>query len=232
MMKRWIAAFVLTLILFVMSGCGNGQTGNQMPAAPTPSSITHDINGSAPGISGEATKKAKEAQQVAEKPALGGESNTGTVYPDSEEVSGAIASIVNEEADSAVSITDKESAEAEAGDTFRLCLTRDWGTEVLDSRNVIIKPDYNLLNYMKKEWQLDTGYGSGFITGINGLQSAKDEGNRYDWFFYVNSELSLVGAGQVKPRSGDVIYWDYHMWSNSSGIIGDDGSFPPKEKDF
>ncbi|NLO03399.1 MAG: DUF4430 domain-containing protein [Bacteroidales bacterium] len=230
-MKRWIAAFVLTLILFVMSGCGNGQTGNQMPAAPTPSSITHDINGPASGISGEAGEKTKTALLEAEIPASEEESDVGTVNLAHDEVSGAVASTVNEEEGPAAGTTDKESIEAEEGDTFRLCLTRDWGTEVLDSRNVIIKPDYNLLNYMKEEWQLDTGFGSEFVAGINGLQSAKDEGNRYDWFFYVNGELSPVGAGQVKPESGDVIYWDYHMWSNSSGLIEDEASFPPKVKE-
>lgn len=113
--------------------------------------------------------------------------------------------------------------------TFALHLTRDFGGEVLDSRSVEIKSDYSLLEYMQEEWQVTTGFGGGFIKDINGLKSAANSGDRYDWFFYVNGEVSPVGAGQVKPDAGDVIYWDYHLWSSGSGPVEANKSFPPVE---
>lgn len=232
MMKRWIAAFVLVPVLLIMVGCGTGQNDNQMPAAPAPSAINDDVKGPVPDVSGEATEKNHAAKDIAETPASGKASDADTVDSAADEAAGAEASTVNGEADPAAGTKDRETAEAEASDTFRLYLTRDWGAEVLESHNVTIKPDYNLLNYMKEEWQLDTGFGNGFVTGINGLKSAKDDGNRYDWFFYINGELSPVGAGQVKPGDGDVICWDYHMWLTSSGVIENDYIFPAKERSF
>lgn len=111
--------------------------------------------------------------------------------------------------------------------TFALHLTRDFGGEVLDSRQIEIKSGYSLLKYTEEEWQLTTSYGGGFVKGINGLESATNSGDRYDWFYYVNGEVSPVGAGQIKPDAGDVIYWDYHLWSSRSGPVEVTGSFPP-----
>ncbi len=113
-------------------------------------------------------------------------------------------------------------------ETFTLLLTRDWGGEVLDTQNVKIEPEHDLLEYMQEEWQVTTGSGGGFIKGINGLESVSISGDSYDWFFYVNGEAAQTGAEQVEPKAGDTIYWDYHQWSSSSGYIEDPDGFPSK----
>lgn len=109
---------------------------------------------------------------------------------------------------------------------FQLIVTQNFGTDKLDSRQVAIKADLNLLEYMQHELQVDTHYGGGFIGEINGLKSTNKSGNRYDWFFYVNGIGSPVGAAQIKPRAGDIIWWDYHSWGSGAGQPAVVGCYP------
>ena len=72
---------------------------------------------------------------------------------------------------------------------FTIRLSRDFGQVALDERQVELRPDNGLLQYMEAEHQITTGYGGGFIVGINGLVSAQSEGRNSDWFFFVNGDV-------------------------------------------
>lgn len=66
----------------------------------------------------------------------------------------------------------------------------------------------------------------GFITYINGFKSMYPVPNSKmtaelkskgamgaDWFVYLNNKKTLIGAGQIYPKKGDVIMFDYHYWN-------------------
>ena len=113
---------------------------------------------------------------------------------------------------------------AESGFTIRL--SRDFGQAVLDDRQVELIPENSLLQYMEAEHQITTGYGGGFIVGINELVSAQSKGKNFDWFFFVNGTVVAVGADQLKPAAGDMVWWDYHNWSNAAGQSAVIGCYP------
>ncbi|MGB4019531.1 MAG: DUF4430 domain-containing protein [Syntrophomonadaceae bacterium] len=109
---------------------------------------------------------------------------------------------------------------------FTIRLSRDFGQIALDERQVELRPDNSLLQYMEAEHQITTGYGGGFIVGINGLVSAQSEGRNSDWFFFVNGTVAAVGADQLKPAAGDIVWWDYHNWSDAAGQSAVIGCYP------
>lgn len=110
--------------------------------------------------------------------------------------------------------------------SFLLYLSRDFGRETLDSRQVKLNTADSLLDYMQEEWQISTGFGGGFVQGIDGLESANRTGKRSDWFFYVNGVGSPVGADQIKPSPGSVVWWDYHLWYSGPGQSAVIGCYP------
>lgn len=113
-----------------------------------------------------------------------------------------------------------------AADQFTISLTRDFGEVVLDSREVKLQSASSLMEYMQIEHQVTTGFGGGFITGINGLDSAAGAEGNFDWFFFVNGSVASVGADQLKPAPGDVVWWDYHRWSDAAGPTDVIGCYP------
>lgn len=122
-----------------------------------------------------------------------------------------------------------QSAEATAANhqaLFRLIITRNFGREIVQELDVAIRPETSLIELMQQDLQVSTGFGGGFIKAINNYESGSFSGQRWDWFFYVNGIGSPVGAGQVKPRPGDMIWWDYHAWSNGPGQSAVIGCFP------
>ncbi len=207
-MKRFKIAAMLILLLTI-TGCAAERSNSNDAGETSPKQTVGQKDSSlpAPSMPVEELEQADEQSPAAEALTQGEEDNSVTSLPDEENM---VPAAVNE-------------------DTFQLNLTRDFGGEVLDSRSVEIKSDYSLLEYMQEEWQVTTGFGGGFIKDINGLKSAANSGDRYDWFYYVNGEVSPVGAGQVKPHAGDVIYWDYHLWTSGSGSVEANESFPPGE---
>jgi hypothetical protein len=118
-----------------------------------------------------------------------------------------------------------EPATASSENSFHLHLSQDFGREKLDSRQVKVS-DNNLLDYMREEWQVKTGYGGGFVQAIIGLESAYSSGIRYDWFFYVNGVGSPMGANKINPSPGHIIWWDYHFWSTGPGQSAVIGCYP------
>jgi len=111
-------------------------------------------------------------------------------------------------------------------DHFTISLTRDYGQIALDSREVELQSDFSLMEYMQREHQVTTGFGGGFITGINGLESSAGTDGNFDWFFFVNGSVASVGADQLKPAPSDVVWWDYHRWSDAAGPTDVIGCYP------
>lgn len=139
--------------------------------------------------------------------------------------------VVAEEDEVAASGEEVKPIATSSENSFILHSSRDFGRETLNSRPVKLQSSGSLLDYMQEEWQVKTGFGGGFVQGIDGLESANSSGNRYDWFFYVNGIVAPVGADQIKPSSGHIIWWDYHRWSSGPGQSAIIGCYPQPLKD-
>lgn len=126
------------------------------------------------------------------------------------------------------SLLDSQSlSPAEAGNHhITISLTRDFGDTALDHREVELQPGWSLMDYMQSEYQVTTGFGGGFITGIEGLESASGAEGNFDWFFFVNGAVAMIGADQLKPAPSDVVWWDYHRWADAASPTAVIGCYP------
>lgn len=71
------------------------------------------------------------------------------------------------------------------------------------------------------EQNVETAYGGGYVTVINGVR----EGGGQAWFYYINGFLADRGAGGYTLRGGDVEQWDYHSYGGPF-IEATVGAFP------
>lgn len=222
MMRRKIpTAAVVIILLLIIGGCGTHGTmaDKRENLASLPATESEALLGNE-NLSGENTVEVAVPKLEADK--------TSRTVAEKVDAGQDIVLLPGEN-DSAPGLSAHEqTTPAVREEAFTLYLTRDFGAEVLETRNVEIKPEYDLMEYMQEEWQVTTGFGGGFIKGINGLESVSASGECYDWFFYVNGKASQAGAQQYKPKTGDIIYWDYHQWASSSGYIEEPNDFPPK----
>jgi len=103
----------------------------------------------------------------------------------------------------------------------RVIVSQDFGNESLDEV-VTVDNGSTALDALEQVASVETAYGGGFITAINGTSSAAGE----DWFFYVNGILSNVGARDYALHQGDVERWDFHSWGFCSFVSALIGDFP------
>ncbi len=68
----------------------------------------------------------------------------------------------------------------------------------------------SVLDALRATSTVETAYGGGFVSAINGLTS--DRSRQRDWFFYVNGVSAGRGADQQRLGAGDSVWWDYHPW--------------------
>jgi hypothetical protein len=70
-----------------------------------------------------------------------------------------------------------------------------------------------------------TRYGGGFVQSIDGI-SGNSSGGRHDWFYFVNGVEAPTGAGSRTLAPGDVVQWDYRLWSATPRVPAIVGAFP------
>ncbi len=110
-----------------------------------------------------------------------------------------------------------------------IIVSRNFGKEIISENNFEVPDGAVLLDIMEDNFQVETAYGGSFINSIDGLQSgftAKKNGEKLDWFFYVNGILSQIGSGDYEMKPDDCIIWDYHDWDTSLHISSIVGAFP------
>lgn len=107
--------------------------------------------------------------------------------------------------------------------TAALWITRDFGTQVLKSVNVIPADGEKVLAFLGRQAELETAYGGGFVTKIDGLGGGRPG---EDWFYWVNGILAGVGAAEFPARPGDVIWWDFHSWNRTAFLPAVVGAYP------
>jgi Domain of unknown function (DUF4430) len=108
-----------------------------------------------------------------------------------------------------------------------LTVTRDYGAEeVLPGAAEKASESDTVMRVLDRKAEIETRFGGGFVSSIEGLDEAAEDGRRYDWFFYVNGVESPVGAADFNLDGGEAIWWDYHDWSAASRAPAVVGSWP------
>lgn len=108
-----------------------------------------------------------------------------------------------------------------------LTVTRDYGAEaVLPEATDEASESDTVMRMLDREAEIETRFGGGFVSSIEGLAEAAEDGRRYDWFFYVNGVESPVGAADVALDGGEAIWWDYRDWSAASRVPAVVGAWP------
>lgn len=108
-----------------------------------------------------------------------------------------------------------------------LTVTRDYGAEpVLPAATDTASESDTVMRVLDREAEIETRFGGGFVSSIEGLAEAAEGGRRYDWFFYVNGVESPVGAADFDLDGGEAIWWDYRDWSAASRTPAVVGSWP------
>lgn len=108
-----------------------------------------------------------------------------------------------------------------------LTVTRDYGSEpVLPAATADASESDTVMRVLDRKAEIETRFGGGFVSSIEGLAEAAEDGRRYDWFFYVNGVESPVGAADFALHGGEAIWWDYRDWSAASRVPAVVGSWP------
>lgn len=127
--------------------------------------------------------------------------------------------------------TESSQQTTSAGPYVHLWITRDFGAETLQQQTVPLQNEDTVMDVLKRNGKnVETAYGGGFVTAINGLASEYKPGDsnskQMDWFYSVNGVSADVGAAEYPVKSGDVIWWDYHDWSYAVSTPAQIGAYP------
>jgi hypothetical protein len=107
-----------------------------------------------------------------------------------------------------------------------LRVTRDFGHQlVLAKDGLRIREDETVMRLLKRNAEVETRFGGGFVQSIDGL-SGRGSGGTNDWFYYVNGIEAGEGAADYEISPGDVVQWDRHDWSETPAVPAIVGAFP------
>jgi Domain of unknown function (DUF4430) len=107
-----------------------------------------------------------------------------------------------------------------------LRVTRDFGHElVLAKSGLRIREDETVMRLLKRNADVDTRFGGGFVQSIDGV-AGRGPGGTSDWFYYVNGIEADEGAADYEVSPGDVVQWDRREWSETADVRAIVGAFP------
>ncbi len=112
--------------------------------------------------------------------------------------------------------------------SVRVIATQNFGQELIFDKSVQIDAGTTAMDALKKVAQVETGYGGGFVSSINGISSeyGSASSKKKDWFFYINGIVSNVGAGDYALKGDEVEHWDFRDWSYHQFVPAIIGSYP------
>jgi len=121
-----------------------------------------------------------------------------------------------------------EPVTSAAASEVTVVVTQDFGKEVLLEQKVEIEPDTTAMDALQMTARVETKYGGGFVSAINGVSSEYKGANKSmkDWFFYINGIASNVGARDYVLQNGDIEHWDFRDWRYHQFIPSIIGDFP------
>lgn len=107
-----------------------------------------------------------------------------------------------------------------------LRVTRDFGHQLVLAENELrIREDETVMRLLKRNADVDTRFGGGFVQSIDGV-AGRGTGGTSDWFYYVNGIEADEGAADYEVSPGDVIQWDRRDWSETADVRAIVGAFP------
>ena len=114
-----------------------------------------------------------------------------------------------------------------SGEGARILVTTDFGKEVVLDAVVPVTPELSAMEALQKVADVDTSYGGGFVSGINGIGTGVSGGSaKLDWFYSINGFTARTGAASYVLRDGDIEHWDYRSWSFRRNVSATLGAFP------
>jgi hypothetical protein len=116
--------------------------------------------------------------------------------------------------------------EEQAGKGVDLRVTRDYGHEsLLAKRGLRIREDDTVMRLLKRNADVGTRFGGGFVQEVDGLTGGGPSGTS-DWFYYVNGIEASEGAADFELSPGDVVQWDHHDWGAAMDVRAIVGAYP------
>jgi hypothetical protein len=107
-----------------------------------------------------------------------------------------------------------------------LRVTRDFGHQLVLAKNdLTIREDETVMRLLKRNADVETRFGGGFVQSIDGLSGRGPDGTS-DWFYYVNGIEADEGAADYEVSPGDVIQWDRRDWGETADVPAIVGAFP------
>jgi hypothetical protein len=123
-------------------------------------------------------------------------------------------------------VNETESIPAPVDKTVELVITRDFGQELISEDRIKIGGDSTAIAVLQDGVEIETKYGGGFVNSINGISSQFEgnNGQKLDWFYYMNGMSCNIGASDYTVNLGDIEHWDFRNWGYyqmTPAIIGD-----------
>lgn len=106
--------------------------------------------------------------------------------------------------------------------TVRVVATQDFGQEIMFDEALEVPPGTSAMAALKQVAEVETAYGGGFVSAINGVGSEHGR----DWFIFVNGMTANAGALDYTLHDGDIQHWDFHDWGFRMAIPASIGDFP------
>jgi len=206
------------LILFVFiimtatltSGCDSRETENESVPEVCDNSATTDKE------TGNMSKEVIEIESQEKE--VSTENNTGE-----ETTANNSSGQTGTKKESDASQTEKTS---DNQNTVTLMITRDFGSQTLAKKKITLKKDWTVIDLLESTSKVSTKWDGSFVNSIEGLKSQSGGFSRdgLDWFYYINGICADVGADGYDLKTGEVVWWDYHVWksmgSANSAVIG------------
>jgi len=123
---------------------------------------------------------------------------------------------------------DETGSPVSPGSSVSIMVTRGFSKPAILEKTVAITEDTTALDALQAVASVETKYGGGFVSSIEGLSSQYEGAGKAkeDWFFYINGISVSTGAGGYTLQDGDSQHWDYHGWSFRQFIPAIIGDFP------
>ncbi len=111
----------------------------------------------------------------------------------------------------------------------RLIVSEHFGTTVMLDEVVPWKQELNVMTLLAAHARVDTEYGGGFVSAINGVKSTfggVSSTQAADWFYWVDGIMAGVGAADYRLHGGETVWWDFHQWVDAMSIPATLSAFP------
>jgi Domain of unknown function (DUF4430) len=107
-----------------------------------------------------------------------------------------------------------------------LVVSREFGSEPVLEDSVEANESDTVMRVLEGSASIETRYGGGYVSSIEGLAETSRGGDPYDWFFFVDGVESPVGAAEYPLEGGERIWWDFRDWKATNHVPAVVGSWP------